>query len=212
MIDTLWGMALALAVFFGMHLVPGVPGLRRALKAKLGDKGYRGIFTLVSLGGLGWIIVAHMYAPYVELWSAPDWTRLIPLVALPFALMFLASQRSEGIQAVTRHPMLWGIALWSLSHIAPNGDAASVMMFGAFALYALIDQPLADARLRREEPARWQELAATSSAIPFAAAIAGRTKPSLAKIGYLRLGIALLIYVVALFAHEHVIGLSPMPV
>lgn len=212
MIDTLWGMALALAVFFGMHAVPVLPGARSALKARLGDKGYRGVFSIVSLGGLGWIILAHMHAPYVELWVAPDWTRLIPLIALPFALMFMASQKSEGMQAVTRHPMLWGVALWSLSHIPPNGDAASVMMFGCFALYSLIDQPLADARVRREDPARWQELSASSSAIPFAAAITGRTKPSLAKIGYLRLGIALLIYVVVLFGHEHVIGLSPMPV
>jgi len=213
MIDTLWGLALALAVFFGVHLVPGVPGLRKALKSSLGDKAYRGIFSVISIGGLVWIVLAHMDAPYVELWAAPNWTRLIPLVVLPFAILLTvcAQKNCDGIKAVTRHPMLWSVVLWALPHIPPNGDAASLMLFGTFALFALIDQPLADARLRREEPERWREIAGSTSAIPFAAAIAGRAKPRFSEIGYRRIGIALVLYVVILFGHEYVIGLSPMP-
>ncbi len=31
MTGNLWCMAIALAIFFGVHMVPGVPGLRTAL-------------------------------------------------------------------------------------------------------------------------------------------------------------------------------------
>jgi uncharacterized membrane protein len=152
----LWGVAAALAVFIAIHLMPGVlMGLRAALIGRLGRLPYRGLFSLISLAGLVWIVFAHMDAPYVELWAAPSWTRIIPLAIMPVALILISSQRSPGMRKVTRHPMLWAVFLWAAAHIAPNGDAASLMLFGAFALFALIDQPLADARKRREAPEEW---------------------------------------------------------
>lgn len=213
MIDTLWGMALALAVFLLAHLAPSaVPGLRQGLRSRLGVMGYRGVFSVIALGGLAWIIVAHMHAPYVELWSSPAWTRLVPLAAMPLVfILFACAQKSPGMRAITRHPMLWGLSLWGLAHIVPNGDAASVMMFGAFALYGLIDMPLADRRIASEEPERWATLSAETSAIPFAAILAGRAQFSLKALGPGRVVGALALYVVVLFIHEHVIGLSALP-
>ncbi|PPR22686.1 MAG: hypothetical protein CFH39_01094 [Alphaproteobacteria bacterium MarineAlpha10_Bin2] len=101
--------------------------------------------------------------------------------------------------------------LWAAAHIPANGDAASVMLFGSLILFALIDQPLADARIRREEPERWAEDFAATSAIPFLAALQGKGRPSLKEIGYARMGVALVLYIVILFAHEHVIGFSALP-
>ena len=159
-----------------------LPGLRAALIGALGRLAYRALFSLAALAGLVWIVFAHMDAPYVELWAAPDWTRLIPLAVMPLALILIAGERAPGMKKVTRHPMLWAvilwaaahIALWAAAHIAPNGDAASLMLFGTVALFALINQPLSDARKRREEPEEWAEIAATTSALPFAAALQGR--------------------------------------
>ena len=85
------------------------------------------------------------------------------------------------------------------------------MLFGTVALFALINQPLSDARKRREEPEEWAEIAATTSALPFATALQGRAKPSLKEIGIRRIVAALVLYLVILFAHEHVIGLSALP-
>jgi len=213
MIDTLWGLALALAIFCLAHLAPsGVPGLRAALREKLGLMGYRAIFSVVALGGLAWIILGHMHAPYVELWSAPGWARLIPLAAMPLVMiMFACAQKSKGMRAITRHPMLWAVLLWAGAHIPVNGDAASVMMFGAFALYALIDMPLADRRIAREEPERWATLSAETSALPFVALMGGRATFRLKELGLGRVAGALVLFIVILFAHEHVIGLSPLP-
>ena len=56
MIDTLWGLGLASLAFFGAHLVPVVPGLRARLIAILTPNGYRGLFALIALASLTWLI------------------------------------------------------------------------------------------------------------------------------------------------------------
>ena len=172
MTGSLGSLAIALALFIGIHMMPGVPGLRRTLRGAMGKLAYRGVFSLISIGAVVWIVFAHMDAPYEELWAAPGWTRLIPLAVMPLVL---------------------------------------ILLFGALALFALIDQPLADARIRREEPERWAEKFSGTSAIPFLAALQGNGRPSLKEIGYVRIVVALVLYVVILFAHEHVIGFSALP-
>ena len=81
----------------------------------------------------------------------------------------------------------------------------------AFALFALIDQPLSDARLWREGPTRWREVVRTTLAVPFAAALAGRDRPQLKEIGLVRISVGLTLYLVFLFAHVPVIGLTALP-
>ena len=38
--------------------------------------------------------------------------------------------------AVTRHPVMWGLGLWSLSHLAVVADAAEALRFLCFAILA----------------------------------------------------------------------------
>jgi uncharacterized membrane protein len=214
MIDTLWGLGIACGVFFGVHLIPsGMPGLRARLIEVLPGRAYQGLFSLLSLSGLVWMSMARNGAPYLELWWAPDWTRLIPVVVLPvaFVLLILTYASRDGVRAITRHPMLWSVLLWAVAHLPANGDAGSIMLFGGFALFALIDMPLADARLRREDPGRWQTIAAETSLVPFAAVAAGRARLSLAALGWWKIALGLVIYVLILFAHEHIFGLDVVP-
>jgi uncharacterized membrane protein len=151
MTGSLWSLAIALAIFIGVHMVPVVPGLRAALIGALGKRAYRALFSVLSIAGIVWIIFAHMDAPQNLLWDDPGWLRLIPLAVMPLVLILLAGQTSKGMQKVTRHPMLWAVFLWAAAHLIANGDTASVMLFGAMIVFALIDQPLADARTRREK-------------------------------------------------------------
>lgn len=37
---------------------------------------------------------------------------------------------ARGIVRITRHPFLWGVALWALVHFIVNGDLASVILSG----------------------------------------------------------------------------------
>ncbi len=213
MIDTLWGLALAAAAFFGVHLLPSVPGLRSRLIVRLTRNGYRGLFSLFAAASFGWLIAAHR-GPYDALWEGGPWARLIPLAVLPVALCLLILVYSAPVEAkkIVRHPMLTATLLWALAHIVPNGDAGSLILFGGFALFALIDMPLNDSRVRRDEPALWAERARTTSMIPFVALIQGRAgaldRPRVLLRGVLP---AIVVYLVILFAHEFVFGLSGLP-
>lgn len=213
MIDTLWGLGLAAAAFFGVHLVPVVPGWRARLIARLTRNGYRGLFSILSIASFGWLIVAHG-GPYDELWSVGPWARLLPLAALPVALCLLILVYAAPAEAkkIVRHPMLTAVLLWALAHIVPNGDTGSLILFGGFALYALIDMPLNDARVRREEPAVWAERTRTTSLLPFVALLEGRAgKLDVRRVTMRGVLPAATIYLVILFAHEFVFGLSGLP-
>ena len=50
---------------------------------------------------------------------------------------------------VTRHPFLIGVGLWAVLHLVANGDVASFIFFGAFAVTALAGTVSIDAKRRR---------------------------------------------------------------
>ena len=214
MIDTLWGLALAVVAFCAIHLVPVVPGWRAKLIKKLTRNGYRGLFSLFSLLSLGWLIAAYVTAPDCALWADMAWARLLPLAVMPIALSLYIGRYTAPteIAKLTRHPMVWAVLLWALAHIPANGDAASVLLFGGIALYLIIDLPLNDARRRREEPLAFKEIAATTSILPFQAWLEGRTlKPDWRALGLKAVAPGLVVYLVILFVHRYVFGVSALP-
>ena len=38
----------------------------------------------------------------------------------------------HGVVRITRHPFLWGVAIWAAFHVAANGNLASVLFLGRF--------------------------------------------------------------------------------
>ena len=117
----------------------------------------------------------------------------------------------RGMLTVTRHPMMWAFALWALSHLAANGDAASIVLFGAIALLALVGTLAIDAKKRARWGAAWRGFSARTSNLPLAAAAAGRTRLDLAGIGWVTPAIAAAAYVALILLHRLVIGVSPLP-
>ena len=68
-------------------------------------------------------------------------------IAVPAALvLFVAANMPTHIRAVLRHPMLLGLLVWALAHLAANGDLASVVLFGGFAAFAVLAALSAAAR------------------------------------------------------------------
>ena len=59
---------------------------------------------------------------------------------MPLAFILVtASQLPAGyIKRAVRHPMLIGVVIWSAAHLTANGDNASVLLFGAFAVWSLV--------------------------------------------------------------------------
>jgi uncharacterized membrane protein len=113
---------------------------------------------------------------------------------------------APGILRVTRHPVLWGLGLWALSHIPPNGDLASLLFFASLAALAFGGTALIDRKKRLALGSNWARLAQVTSNIPFVAILAGRTKLRLYEIGILRLVAGLLLYAVLFLAHPYFTG------
>ena len=217
-------LVLASLFFVAIHVFVSGTKLRGQIVGKLGEKPYLGLFSLASLAGLVWMSWSYNNAPYLELWGSPAATRhLAALLLIPATFLVVcglttrnptavgaekaAAQAPVGIVKLTRHPFLWGVAIWALAHMMANGDVASLVFFGSFFALAHIGPRLIDAKRARKDPEGWARFAAQTSATPFR----GPLRPSLAEIGWQRIALSLIVYLALLFwLHEAVIGVSPM--
>ncbi len=230
MSESLAGLALAVLVFVGSHVLVSSTPLRGVLVGVLGETGYTIAYSAMSAVFLVWVGWAYRAAPYEELWAPVAWARWVPILVMPVASVFLVAglttpnptavggdrlagrgEPATGILKVTRHPVMWAFALWAMAHIPINGDAASLFLFGSMLVLALAGQPLIDRKKKARLGADWERLAAVSSNLPFAALLSGRTRVSLAEIGWHRIGIGLVLYLGFLDFHARVIGVSPLP-
>jgi uncharacterized membrane protein len=221
-------MIAASAFFLVIHF--GVSGtrLRDALVARLGAGPYRGLFSLASIAGIVWMVRAYDRAPTIETWGQLLWLRplvlVVTFVGVLLAVIGLASPSPtsvgmegklaqgtaavHGITRITRHPFLWGVALWALAHFVVNGDLASGILFGTLALLALLGGASIDAKRRRLFGEQWRTFAQATSNVPFAAIAARRNQlaPALEEIGWLRPLIAVAIYVWLFWLHGRLIA------
>jgi uncharacterized membrane protein len=224
MIELVIAAAFLLASHYGISSTP----LRAWLVGRIGERPYLALYSLIALGALIWLIAACRRAPYVELWPMATWSAWVPLLVMPFALLLLVcgvstlnptavgapdtldqAEPVRGILRVTRHPFMWGVALWALAHMVANGDTAAVVLFGTFAVLALVGTLLIDHKFRARRGAQWQRFAAASSNVPFVAILAGRQHFVPAEIGWLRVGVALALYVALLALHSWLFGVPP---
>lgn len=129
---------LGIALFFGVHLMPSFSGVRDRLIARLGENPYKGVYSLAALGGLILIIWGYSRMDYQELWTAPNWAGHLALVVMPIAFVLQVAANQKGhIRQKIKHPMMIGVLMWALVHLAANGDRASLYLFGSFALYSV---------------------------------------------------------------------------
>ena len=164
MAGTLVSFIIAGLAFLGSHVVLSSTRLRGNLRDQLGERGFLALYSGVALATFAWFVTAYSHAPFIPLWPFVPWLALIPVALMPFAAILVIAgyttanptavgmeraagddDPAPGILRVTRHPVLWGLGLWALSHIPPNGDLASLLFFGALAALsfggtALIDR------------------------------------------------------------------------
>lgn len=117
----------------------------------------------------------------------------------------------RGILRVTRHPFLWGVAIWSAYHLSANGDLASVILFGTLLVLAVSGTFSIDAKRKRKLGEQWTGFASRTSNIPFGAILTGRNSLKLGEYLDWRFFVALLLFAAVLFGHARFIGVSPFP-
>lgn len=220
----------AAVAFFTLHLVPSTT-LRKQAVGWLGEKLYLGIFAALSLVTIWWLARSYNQAPYGDkLWPMPSWWPWVMAALLLFASFLTVggfstpnpsfpgagrtidrSDLGEGIFAITRHPLMWGAAIWAVSHMLSQATARGLLFFGAFAATALVGSWLQEMRKRRDLGAEWNAFEAKTSFIPFVALLQGRAWLSLHAIGWQRLVAAILLWVAILAVHPWLFGVSPLP-
>lgn len=221
---------MAAVLFVGAHFVLSSQPLRQVLSTRLGERPFLAIYTLVALASFAWLLLAYAHAPYVSLWPPSVWRRWIPFCIMPFAMILLVSgymvrnptvvgqerllagtDPAPGILKVTRHPAMWAMSLWGLSHIPANGDAASLMLFVSIIVLALGGAAHIDRRRGAAYPQEWQRFTAVTSYVPFAAIASGRNHLALHDIGWVAPVLGLIVFAAFLFAHKWLIGVPAWP-
>jgi len=132
-----------LAIFFGTHLYTALARRsREALARKLGAGPYKGLYSLVSIAGFALIIAGWRSADASLLYTPPEGGRHIAYLLTLFAfIMVAAAYAPKGkIAAAIKHPMLAGVKAWAFAHLLVNGEVRSVVLFGAFLAYGVIDR------------------------------------------------------------------------
>ena len=227
---TLLGAGVA---WFLLHAAVAGSPLRFWLLGRVGEKAYRGGFSLASVASLIWLIHEYGRAPYLPLWLTPHPLRLVPIALVPIAFVFLvgafmvpsptavggervlakqAEKQSEprGLLRVTRHPFLWSVVIWSVAHLLANQDPGSLIFFGSLGGTALRGAFDIDRKRRRTNPEAFARFEALTSNVPFGAVLAGRNRVVLRELWLpLLLGLALALGTVAL--HSRVFGASAVP-
>jgi uncharacterized membrane protein len=221
----------AAALFFdGIHFLISGSSLRGKIIGLIGERPFQGLFSLMSLFGIVWLSRAYGKAEYVQLWVEPLALRPVALIVMLLAFFFVVlaftspnptavgggallteKEPAKGIQRVTRHPFLWGVALWSFTHLVLNGDLASVVFFGTFLIVA-VGGPFSIDRKRKEAFGdAWNRFAALTSNVPFIAIIEGRNSLKIHEIGWWPPLLALILYGLFLHFHSTLFGVSPLP-
>ena len=170
--------------FAGSHLALSSAPLRSRVIARIGEKPFRGLYSLVAFAFF--IPLVHIYFGHKHagawLWNLPHNATLLWAVycgmALAFVLMvaglvtpspgFIVPGKPtpRGVHLITRHPLMMGIALLGLVHLLPNGTTADVAFFGGLVLFALVGSAHQDRRMLASRPG-FREFYDSTPFIPF---------------------------------------------
>ncbi len=130
------------AVFAATHLFSLLlPGQRDAVKARMGEGPYKGLYSLVSLAGLAlmiwgfWSASSDPESPVLYVPAASLRHATMLLVLLGFIL--LGAFHGKGyLKRWLRNPFSIGIVLWSVGHLLANGKVHDLLLFGTFLFVA----------------------------------------------------------------------------
>ena len=215
---------LYLFIFFLTHSIPVRPANRIKLVAMIGQRGFSAAYSAMSLAALAWVIGAAGRAPYVPIWYWAPWQNAVTIlvmfcvcilialaIARPNPFSFGGARNSEfdprnpGLIRLSRHPLLFALALWAFGHVVPNGDLAHVILFGVFGSFAVLGQTLIDRRKQRQMGRDWAILMTQTKAAPL------RLNPQNWPVLTVRTVCGVLVFAALLWSHPTLIGVSPLP-
>ena len=175
----------------------------------MGEGAFRGLYSIVALILFGLMIYFYrIIGREPPLWDAGDagWiagTILMWLGAILFVGSFLGNPAlvgapgpaggPKGVLAITRHPMMWGFAIWAAVHLMILGQPKSLVFDGAIVILALAGAAGQDHKKSVLMGESWHEWTAQTAFVPFSRGLA--YPGTVALIG------GTLLYLIATWAH-----------
>jgi uncharacterized membrane protein len=169
--------------FVGSHFAMSHP-LRAPMVQALGAGGFQLAYTAVSFATLAWVYFAFLAAPPADLPGSGEAGWIIATILTWPAMVLLAGSfignpalptpqaeaqtRAEprGALRVTRHPMMWGIGLWAISHLVLFWSTRTMVTALAMGILALVGAKLQDAKKEALMGAAWAEWESKTSYWP----------------------------------------------
>jgi uncharacterized membrane protein len=184
-------LILGILIWSCVHLLPAAaPGLRKSLVDSLGENGYKAVFALCMVGAVLLMISGWKGTADTPLYTVPERGGIVTLVTmLGTSLSFFAPYMDNNLRRLLRHPQLTGIILFGIGHLAAVGNPRSIVLFGGLALWAALEILL----INRREGA-WTK--------PVAATVKDDVKLFLSGLGF---------FMIFMFTHEALFGVSPLP-
>ncbi|WP_338425295.1 NnrU family protein [Sphingopyxis kveilinensis] len=178
-------------LFVGTHLLLSHP-LRAGLASRLGERGFQIVYSIVAIATFILVVQAWRgMPPEPPLWAVGDGLWIIASLIVLFAsILFVGSlvgnpalaapgaekaarAAPRGVFAITRHPMMWGFALWALAHVMVMPTPGQIMLSATIAFLALAGSAGQDVKKARLMGDAWRGWAARTSFIPFARQTSG---------------------------------------
>jgi uncharacterized membrane protein len=180
-------LLLSCIAFLATHFALSHP-LRAPLVGRIGEKPFRGLYSLIALITFGAMIYFyHRCGREPLLWDAGDagWivgTLLMWLAAILFVGSFLGNPAlvgargprggPTGVLAITRHPMMWSFAIWAGVHLMILAQWKSVVFDGTIIVMALAGAFGQDRKKARLMGEAWHEWTAQTAFVPFTRGLA----------------------------------------
>jgi uncharacterized membrane protein len=187
-VTPLASLLLSSIAFVGLHFLMSHP-LRAPLVARLGERAFQGVYSVQSLLTFGLAIYFYRaIGREPPIWLADGWVWVVGslfmwLGSILFVGSFLRNPalpgarlergaKPSGVFAITRHPMMWGFAIWAAVHLAVIGTPKALVFDGAILFLAIVGSMGQDSKKAKLMGERFHEWSAQTAFIPFARGLA----------------------------------------
>lgn len=183
-------VALFAAAFVATHFLLSHP-LRAPLVRRLGERGFSAAYSAVALATFVPMILARRnVGAETPLWTVPEWAWWFATVVVWFAsILFIGSFRRNpamvnvsgglvrigepaGVFRITRHPMMWGFALWAAAHLLVNPEPSALAIAAAILVLALGGAAGQDRKKKCQIGDQWVTWERRTSFVPFGRGLA----------------------------------------
>lgn len=213
----LLNLVVATVAFVATHFIMSGP-LRPVLASRFGAQGFLLLYSLISIATFAWAVIAFDRVDSdFTLWNGMatiTWALASLLTITALVLLIPSFVRNPalpgksaagvgtwipvGVFRVTRHPMMWGIALWALGHMIASPSPRVLILMAGLILLALLGSHFQDKRKvaqNKREFSPWQR---RTTFWPQLRELAGLKKIWL---------LAFLVWFIATWLHYHLFGI-----